>query len=132
MFGHQRFFDRWAEAFSRCDVSAIVAMADPNIELHPVPSLRQEPFRGYEGIGDWVRGACARAETVLMTGNVVRTSADRILVVGSIAVTSAEGAVEPAEVAWVLVFRDGLVRCHETFLSIDDARAAYRGQYALA
>lgn len=105
-------------------------LTHPDIELHTrFAMLGGEPYRGYEGIRQWMRDIDEQFGQWRLEITEIREQGDRMLVLGSIHIRGRESGVELDQpIGWIWDFRDDKFVRLETQLSHDEAiEAAGRG-----
>jgi len=99
------------DAFSRRDLAALLAIADPDVEFMPATARvagRGGPYRGHEGLRTYLAD-------VARVWEELRSEPDEFLEVGDVVVCTGRvyawgvGRVIDAPAGWVWRLRDGLV-----------------------
>jgi hypothetical protein len=116
----------WLEAWNSQRASPIIALADPEIEVHAVTlGIEGRHYVAHAGLRQWMRdirdrfGARTRAESVSPLGG------DALLTCGRLFMEDGYGGEEEQRFAMVVHLRDGKARWIGTFFSAADAKAAY-------
>jgi ketosteroid isomerase-like protein len=118
----------WLDAWNSQTAGPIIAIADPEIEVHAVTlGIEGRHYAGHEGLRQWMRdirdrfGARTQAESVAALGP------DAVMVCGTLFMDDGFGGEQQQRFAMVVHLRDGRARWIGTFVSAADARAAYDG-----
>jgi hypothetical protein len=116
----------WLEAWNSGSAGQIIAIADPEIEVHAVTlGIEGRHYRGHDGLRQWMRdirdrfGARTQAESVSALGD------DAVLVCGRLFVSDEFGGEEEQRFAMVCHLSADKATWIGTFFSPADARAAY-------
>jgi len=117
----------WLDAWNSQSAGPIMAIADPEIEVHAVTlGIEGRHYEGHDGLRQWMRdiqdrfGARTRAEEVIPLAD------DALMVRGALFITHGFGGEEEKQhFAMVVHLRDGKARWIGTFFSAADAKAAY-------
>ncbi len=103
---------RLFESFSRRDVSALLALCDPEIEFMPVTAMVAaggEPYRGHDGIGRYMADVSRVWEELTVEPHEFHRSGDDTVVAIGRVYAWGVGRVIDAPVGWVWRFGpDGL------------------------
>lgn len=113
---------RWYHAFRRGDVDAVVAEMDPEVELHTLPEVSEEPYMAHEGIRRFFRERQAWDELTFQIHHF-RSNGDCVAMLGRYR-SRRGGVIHDSPVAWSATMRAGRVQRVETFMSWDDALEA--------
>ncbi len=124
----QEFYDRWEQAINARAFAPLKEIAHPDVELHPLATVRTESYRGRDGMREWLHDT-RRCKSVRLSGTVVEASEDRMLVTGTLSLSTIRGPLPDRDVCWVLLLRDGRVLSDSAFPTMDEARSAYERGY---
>ena len=116
-------------AFAARDLEAVLAFADPDIELTAVTGEhvgRVEPYRGHDGLRQYFRDVAAAWEELRLTPREFRAVGDAILVIGRVSARSRSRTVT-GSTGWLWRVRDGRVTWVRVYASAADALAALEG-----
>jgi hypothetical protein len=116
----------WLEAWNSQHAAPIIALADPDIEVHAVTlGIEGRHYVGHDGLRQWMRdirdrfGARTRAESVAPLAD------DALMMRGTLFMDDGYGGVEEQRYAMLVHLRDDKARWIGTFFSVADAKAAY-------
>lgn len=117
----------WLEIWNSETAGPILAIADPEIEVHAVTlGIEGRHYTGHDGLRQWMRdvrdrfGARSRAESVELLGE------DAVMVRGTIFIAGDFGGEEEQRFAMVVHLKGDKARWIGTFFSAADAKAAYK------
>jgi ketosteroid isomerase-like protein len=113
-------------AFAARDLQAVLALADPEIELTAVTGEhagRTDPYRGHDGVREYFRDVAAVWEELRLTPREFRQEGDLILVTGKVSARSRSRTVT-GSTGWVWRVRAGKVVYIRVYGSAADAIAA--------
>jgi ketosteroid isomerase-like protein len=118
---------QWLAAWNSQTAEPIMAIADPEIEVHAVTlGIEGRHYQGHDGLRQWMRdirnrfGARTQAEAVVPLGE------DAVMVRGTLFISDGFGGEdEQQRFAMVVHLRDGKAIWIGTFFSSADAKAAY-------
>jgi ketosteroid isomerase-like protein len=113
-------------AFAARDLEAVMALADPEIELTAVTGEhagRTDPYRGYDGMRQYFRDVASVWEELRLTPREFRAAGDVILVTGKVSARSRSRTVT-GSTGWIWRVRDGKVTYVRVYASAADAVAA--------
>jgi ketosteroid isomerase-like protein len=113
-------------AFAARDLDTVLALADPDIEFTAVTGEhagRTEPYRGHDGMRQYLRDVAAVWDELRLTPREFRASGDRILVTGRVSARSRSRSVT-GSTGWIWRVRDGKVTYVRVYASAADAIAA--------
>jgi hypothetical protein len=116
----------WLDAWNSARASPIIAIADPDVEVHAVTlGIEGRHYTGHDGLRQWMRdirdrfGARSRAEWIEPLGD------DAIIVGGTIFLDDGYGGEEEQRFVMLVHLKGGKARWIGTFFSAADAKAAY-------
>jgi ketosteroid isomerase-like protein len=110
--GRVEMFEAGMEAFNNGDAEAFLVVCDPDCEWCPflMPSATGEPYRGREGVREWLRTVAEEFEHLSTKADEIIDAPDRLIALGEIRYRARGSEVEAsAPIAWVFDFRDGLI-----------------------
>ena len=118
-----------ADALNRRDVEAILAYANPEIELHSaiIGGAEGNTYRGHDGVRQWMAESIAtfaelRGETEEWQ---YRDLGDDVLTIGRVYARGRESGVEiDSPMAWLTTFRDGKIVLTRGYLNVREALEA--------
>jgi ketosteroid isomerase-like protein len=103
-------FRRTAEAISRGDVEASLALAHPEVSIEPLRAATEGTFEGQEGFKRFLADTAETFELFEPDYTDVRDLGDRVLAIGSIRVRGRGSGVETdIPTAAIAEYRDGLL-----------------------
>jgi hypothetical protein len=118
--------DEWLQAWNSNTAGPIIAIADPEIEVHAVTlGIENRHYKGHDGLRQWMRDirerfhAHSRAESIEPLGD------DAVMVRGTIFIDDGYGGEEEQRFAMVVHLRGDKAHWIGTFFSAADAKAAY-------
>jgi hypothetical protein len=116
----------WLEIWNSQSAKPILAIADPEIEIHAVTlGIEGRLYKGHDGVRQWMRdlrerfNARSRAEGIETVGD------DALLIRGTIFIDDGFGGQEEQRFVMLVHLKDDKARWIGTFFSAADARAAY-------
>lgn len=112
------------EAARLRDDDRLESLVHPEAELLPLTAMM--PYRGREGAREWLRTVTARYRGWAGRYDRVEHVGRAVILHGSMSVTRHEGELDPVDVSWLYVIRDGLVWRWSAHPSADEARAEAR------
>jgi ketosteroid isomerase-like protein len=113
-------------AFAARDVSAVIALAAPDVEFTAMTGEhagRTEPYRGYGGLRQYFRDVASLWEELILTPREFRAVGDLVLVTGKVSARTGTRTVS-GTTGWVWRVRDGKVVYGKVYASAADAIAA--------
>ena len=114
---HHDLITRWVTALDGRDVDALVALADPEIDLHPLQISTRGHFKDHDGIRQWMQELTASDPGQRVRVDSVRKLADdRTVLLG--AVYLGGEAISPYSLT--MIARDGKVLIARAYLSDDE------------
>lgn len=115
-------------AFNAQEREPLVSLIHPEFEIDsPMARMRGVPYRGREGILDFVRDIEAAWERFELVGEHFETVPAGVFVRGVIDLqASASGIAMQVPLAWLWRFQDGLVRRLDIFTDLEEAVSAAR------
>lgn len=120
--------ERLFDAFNRRDEAAIVELCDDGMEFYAVTGAevgRSDPYRGPEGLRDYLRDVAAVWEELLITPNDVEQQGESLLVRGRVFVRSRALGIRDLPGAWILELRDGVFIRGQVFIDPDEAARTF-------
>jgi ketosteroid isomerase-like protein len=115
---HEALIERLFSAFNRRDADSIVALCSQDMELLAVTGEeigREAPYRGREGLRDYLADVARVWEELLITPSTVESRGERLLVCGRVYLRSRELGIRDMPAAWIWRVRDGLFVRGEVF-----------------
>ena len=115
---HEALVGRLYNAFNQRDMEGIVALCSADMEFVAVTGEevgRGDPYRGVDGLREYIRDVERIWEELLITPSRVEQSGDCLLVVGRVYVRSRELGIRDMPVAWIWRLGGGLFVCGEVF-----------------
>lgn len=115
---HEALVGRLYNAFNQRDMEGIVALCSTEMEFAAVTGEevgRGDPYRGVDGLREYLRDVERIWEELLITPSRVEQSGDRLLVVGRVYVRSRELGIRDMPVAWIWRLGGGLFVRGEVF-----------------
>jgi ketosteroid isomerase-like protein len=123
--------ERVREAFEQWNTGereAFLENVDPDVEICVV-SLQvtgEAPYRGYEGYRQWIDAMEESFEVWELHPQTFEEHHDSVLVLGAMRLRGRGSGVElEQETGWIVDVRDGRMRRLRSFLSHDEAAAAF-------
>ena len=113
-------------AFASRDLEAVLALADPDIELTAVTGEhagRTDPYTGHDGMRQYFRDVASVWEELRLTPREFRVAGDLILVTGKVSARSRSRTVT-GSTGWIWGLRGGKVAYIRVYASAADAVAA--------
>ena len=119
----------FAAAFNERDVEGLLERSYSGCVIVAQRSATEGPYQGHDGVRRWAEGYWELAPDVRITLDQVRElEADRVLILGRQAGTTAQGTAFDAPLAMVADFEDGLM----TLMTAYPTRAAALDAVGLA
>jgi hypothetical protein len=116
----------WLEAWNSGRATPIIAIADPEVEVHAVTlGIEGRHYTGHDGLRQWMRdirnrfGARSRADRIEAVGD------DAVLVLGRVFIDDGYGGEEDQRFVMLVHLNGDKARWIGTFFSAADAKAAY-------
>jgi hypothetical protein len=116
----------WLEAWNSGRATPIIAIADPDVEVHAVTlGIEGRHYTGHDGLRQWMRdirnrfGARSRADRIEAVGD------DAVLVLGRVFIDDGYGGEEDQRFVMLVHLNGDKARWIGTFFSAADAKAAY-------
>lgn len=100
------------EAFSRRDLSNMLAWMHPQVVFQPVTATvtqAGEPYRGHEGIRRYAADVQMHWEELTIRTKQIRAAGCAVVAIGLVSGRGQGGAFEDAPTTWVVKFKDELV-----------------------
>ena len=119
----QRFVERWNGG----DRTPPLDDAHPEVEVitEITGAFRGEPFRGYDGVREWLTTLDEAFERWDVELNEIHERGDVVIVIGAVKARGRGSGVElDVPTAWVVEFRDGKVLRVRIFRDRDEVLAA--------
>ena len=115
-------------AFAERDLEGLIALSDEAIEVSTVTGLlsgRTEPYRGYEGLGEYMRDIASTWKRIeLQPQQFNRIDDERVLVFGRVRAWHERGFLDSSN-AWLWTVRAGKVVSVQVFADPSEARRAF-------
>ncbi|MFL5840268.1 MAG: hypothetical protein ACJ77Z_07435 [Thermoleophilaceae bacterium] len=116
----------WLEAWNSQTAGPILAIADPEIEVHAVTlGIDGRHYVGHDGLREWMRDIRDRFHARSHADAVEPLGDDAVIVRGCIYMRDEFGGEDQQAFAMVVHLRDDKARWIGTFFSAADARDAY-------
>lgn len=116
----------WLDAWNSGHADPIIAIADPEIEVHAVTlGIEGRHYRGHDGLRQWMRDIAQRFRARTQAESVSILDPTAVLVCGRLFIADEFGGEEEQRFALVCHLREDKARWIGTFFSPTDARAAY-------
>jgi ketosteroid isomerase-like protein len=122
-------FKRGSDAVNRRDIETVLAVLDPEVELHPAMAAllggQATTYRGHEGIREWLRDQDEAFSESRIDYSEIRDLGERVVAIGHLRVRGrASGVQVESPAAWVVTFRNGRMIDLRAFLEPKDALEA--------
>jgi ketosteroid isomerase-like protein len=117
----------WLAAWNSPSAEPIVAICDPDIEVHAVTlGIEGRHYRGHEGVRQWMRDIRDRFHAVSHAESVTELAPDAVVVAGTLSMSD-QGTGEPLDQRFAMLvhLRGDKAAWVGTFFSAADARAAW-------
>jgi ketosteroid isomerase-like protein len=126
----RRLWDEWNRGDRESGLDPEIT--HPDIELHTrFSSLQGEPYRGYEGLRQWMHDIDEQFDEWQVVAGEIREHGNRVLVLGQIHLRGRESGVELDQpFGWIVDFRDDRFVRLETHLTHEEAIAAAGAEFA--
>ena len=116
----------WLDAWNSQEAEPIIAIADPDIEVHAVAlGIVGRHYVGHDGLRQWMRDIRNRFNARSVSNSVEYLADDAVLVTGTLYMRNEFGGEESQQFAMVVHLRDDKALWIGTFFSAADAKAAY-------
>lgn len=116
----------WLAAWNNPQAGPIIAIADPEIEVHAVTlGIEGRHYQGHEGLRQWMRDLRDRFNAHSTAESIDAIDDDVVIVRGTIFVDDGYGGEEQQRFAMLVHLKDDKARWIGTFFSAADAKAAY-------
>jgi ketosteroid isomerase-like protein len=115
---HEELIGRLYHAFNQRDAEGIVALCSEDMEFVAVTGEeigRQAPYRGMEGLREYLRDVERVWEELLITPSRVEQEGERLLVVGRVYVRSRALGIRDLPAAWIWRLRGSVFVRGEVF-----------------
>jgi hypothetical protein len=117
---------QWLDAWSNPNAGPIIAICDPEIEVHAVTlGIEGRHYTGHDGLRQWMRDIRDRFSARTKACAVEPLGDDAVMVRGTLFIADGFGGEEEQRFALVAHLKHGKARWIGTFFSASDARAAY-------
>ncbi len=106
------------EAFSRRDLSNMLAWLHPELVFQPVTATvtqAGEPYRGHDGLRRYAADVETHWEELTIRLKQIRAAGQAVVAIGLVSGRGKSGAFADAPTTWVLKFKDGLVAHIQVF-----------------
>jgi ketosteroid isomerase-like protein len=117
-------FEAGMEAFNEGDAEAFLIVVHPDCEWFPFlkPSATGDPYRGREGVREWLRIVADEFDHLSTQANEVIDLPDRLVALGEIQYRARGSDVEAhAPIAWVFDYQDGLILRGRVYMRHEEA-----------
>ena len=116
----------WLAAWNSQRAGPIIAIADPDIEVHAVTlGIEGRHYRGHEGLRQWMREIRERFGARSVSQSIEPLGDDAVMIRGTIYISDGFGGEEEQRFAMVVHLAGDKARWIGTFFSAADAKAAY-------
>ena len=116
----------WLEAWNSPSSRPIVALADPEIEIHAVTlGIEGRHYTGHDGLRQWMRDLRERFNARSRADGIEPLGDDAIIIRGTIFVDDGYGGEEQQRFVMLVHLESGKARWIGTFFSAADAKRAY-------
>jgi hypothetical protein len=117
---------QWLDAWNSQDAGPIIAIADPEIEVHAVTlGIDGRHYVGHEGLRQWMRDIRDRFRARSRSESVTPLSDDAVMVRGTLFMRDEFGGEDSQAFAMVVHLKGDKARWIGTFSSPADAKAAF-------
>jgi len=126
--GLEPLIGRLFHAFNQRDADEIVGLCSEDMEFLAVTGGevgRESPYRGREGLRDYLTDVERVWEELLITPGRVERGGDRVLVTGRVYARSRDLGIRDMPVAWIWVLEDGRFVRGEVFVDPEYARTRF-------
>jgi hypothetical protein len=118
----------WLAAWNSQRAAPIIAIADPEIEVHAVTlGIEGRHYRGHDGLRQWMRDIRDRFQARSRSESVEVLAEEALMIRGNLFIEDGFGAEQQQPFAMVVHTRGGKAVWIGTFFSPRDAKAAYEG-----
>lgn len=116
---------RLVAGFNSWSFDVLAPLLHREVEMSPFTTLRLEPYRGPDGVREWMSEAHRRFGPIQYTGELLGVDGERLLVEADLHDSGAkpDRPLPPVTVWWVITLRDGLLRREQPFLHFREACA---------
>jgi hypothetical protein len=116
----------WLDAWNSQSAKPILAIADPEIEIHAVTlGIEGRHYVGHEGLREWMRDLRDRFSARSQADAIEQIADDALVVRGRIFIDDGFGGVEEQRFSMLVHLKGDKARWIGTFFSAADAKAAY-------
>ena len=116
----------WLDAWNSQSAQPILAIADPEIEIHAVTlGIEGRHYVGHEGLREWMRDLRDRFSARSQADSIEQIADDALVVRGRIFIDDGFGGVEEQRFSMLVHLKGDKARWIGTFFSAADAKAAY-------
>lgn len=116
----------WLAAWNSQSAGPIIAIADPDIEVHAVTlGIEGRHYRGHDGLRQWMRDIRDRFQARSRADSLQLLADDALMVSGTLFVDDGFGGEDQQQFAMVVHTRADKALWIGTFFSAADAKAAH-------
>jgi SnoaL-like protein len=117
----------WLAAWSSERAGPIIAIADPEVEVHAVAlGTEGRHYEGHDGLRQWMRDVGERFHARARADSLERLGDDAVMVRGTLFMPDDFGGEQQLTFALVIHLRDDKALWVGTFFSAAEAKAAYK------
>jgi hypothetical protein len=118
----------WLAAWNSQSAGPIIAIADPDIEVHAVTlGIEGRHYRGHDGLRQWMRDIRERFNARSQADSVQPLADEALIIRGTLFIDDGFGGEDQQQFAMVVHTRADKALWIGTFFSAADANAAYEG-----
>jgi hypothetical protein len=118
--------EAWLEIWNSQRAAPILAIADPDIEIHAVTlGIEGRLYKGHDGMREWMRDLRERYNAHSRAEAIEPLADDALIVRGTIFIDDGYGGEEEQRFAMLVHLANDKARWIGTFFSAADAKAAY-------
>jgi hypothetical protein len=116
----------WLAAWNSPTAGPIIAIADPEIEIHAVTlGIEGRHYKGHDGLVQWMRDLRDRFAARSRAEQIDPVSDDAILILGTVFIDDGYGGEQEQRFVMLVHLKDAKARWIGTFFSASDAKSAY-------
>ncbi|HEX6713119.1 MAG TPA: nuclear transport factor 2 family protein [Thermoleophilaceae bacterium] len=116
----------WLEAWNSARAGPIIAIADPEVEVHAVTlGIEGRLYRGHDGLRQWMRDLRERFNAHSRADSIEPLADDAVIMRGTIFIADGYGGEEEQRFTMLIHLKDGKAHWIGTFFSAADAKRAY-------